>query len=97
MGEIHKLPTKCPKCKRQIKKPNKLNKMPIGYPVCSICIEEETHKQIMERLEGARGPLFCCGIEGCNVIDPTRDCLKYYSADQLFDEIKSRISGECDD
>lgn len=78
MADIVKLPKKCPGCKREVNSLNKLVEVVSGLPRCLICVEEMTHKEIMDYLTGKTGPVFMCSNIGqqngqCEIYVPERD------------------------
>ena len=90
---------KCPVCKSLVTKPNKLIK-PLedsSYRLCLICWEKRTHKRIVSYLEGKTSAMYACGEDGCSVIIPERDYLKYRTNDELLEELKRRLEGESND
>jgi len=91
--KIKEYKPKCPKCKRIVEKPNRLVPIWEGSKTlwCLICIEDMTHEEIVDYLEGKSSGTFVCGEDGCNYLTPKRDYLQTYTDQELLCEIAKRL------
>ena len=91
MSEVKEYKPKCPFCKKLVTRPNKLIGILSNSKICLICHEKQTHKTILDYLEGRCSGTFACGEDGCSIIIPDRDYLSYSTDDEILDELQRRL------